>query len=62
MRGASPVDHAAAEVWTASPEGKSFMRQSSDAWGEASIAAGTDPALARAAAARTTAAYTGDPG
>ena len=62
VSGAAPVDHAAAEAWTSSPDGKSFMRQSSDAWGEASIVAGTDPAIARAAAARTTAAYTGEPG
>ena len=45
--------------WMMSDEGKAFMRQSSEAWGEAAIAGGADPATARAAAARTTAAYTG---
>jgi len=47
-------------AWQTSEEGKSFFRQSSDAWGSASIAAGTDPSLARAAAERTTAFYTGE--
>lgn len=36
-----------------------YMRESSTAWGEASIAAGTDPEEARAAAERCAAAYTG---
>jgi len=48
-------------AWMASAEGRAFVRQSSDAWGEASIAAGTDAELARAGARRTTAAYTGQP-
>ena len=34
------------------------MTDSSEAWCAASIAGGTDPAAARAAADRTTAAYT----
>lgn len=38
-----------------------YMGASSDAWAEASIAAGTDPAQARAAADRCTAAYTATP-
>lgn len=37
-----------------------YMRDSSTAWGEASIAAGTDPEEARAAADRCAAAYTGE--
>jgi len=37
------------------------MRLASERWGEASVAAGTDPEAARAAAARTTDAYTGQP-
>ena len=44
-----------------SPDGKALLTGSSQAWGEAAVAAGTDPALARAAAARTTAFYTGEP-
>jgi uncharacterized protein YndB with AHSA1/START domain len=38
-----------------------YTRASSEAWGEASIAAGTDPEQARAAAERCTAAYTAPP-
>jgi uncharacterized protein YndB with AHSA1/START domain len=55
------VDRAVAMAWSVSEEGKRFMRDSSDAWGRASIAAGTDEAAARAAAGRTTAFYTGQP-
>jgi uncharacterized protein YndB with AHSA1/START domain len=54
-------DRAAAEAWQASDEGREFSRLSSERWGEASIAAGTDPDEARAAAARTTDFYTGQP-
>jgi uncharacterized protein YndB with AHSA1/START domain len=39
--------------------GVEFMTRSSDAWCEADIASGTPDAVARAAADRTTAAYTG---
>lgn len=49
-----------AEEWGVSDEGKSFSRQSSEAWGEASIAAGTDPEAARTAALTTTKFYTGE--
>jgi uncharacterized protein YndB with AHSA1/START domain len=55
------VDRAAAMAWSASEEGKSFMRTSSEAWGRASIATGTEEAAALAAASRTTAFYTGEP-
>lgn len=48
-------------AWLGSDEGKAFVRGSSNDWGRASIASGTDEAAARAAAARTTAAYTGAP-
>lgn len=53
------VDHRQFEAWSSSGEGKAFMKGSSDDWCRASIAAGTDPAAARAAADRTTASYTG---
>ena len=43
-----------------SPDGKAITIGSSDAWGEAAIAAGTDASEARAAAAQTTAFYTGE--
>jgi uncharacterized protein YndB with AHSA1/START domain len=55
------VDPAAAVAWQASEEGKAFMRESSEAWGRASIAAGTERSAAHAAASRTTAFYTGEP-
>ena len=44
-----------------SPEGKAFITGSSEAWGQASVAAGTDSDAASAAAGRTTAFYTGEP-
>lgn len=47
-----------AAAWSASEEGRQFMSLSSQRWGDASIAAGTDRAEAQAAADRTTAAYT----
>jgi hypothetical protein len=53
------VDHAAAHAWMASEEGKSFMRASADSWAAAHMAAGENPAVARAMAERTIAAYTG---
>ena len=54
------VDPAQAEAWSASSEGKEFIRLSSEDWARASIAAGTPEDQARAAAQRTTAFYTGD--
>jgi uncharacterized protein YndB with AHSA1/START domain len=58
--GAGP-DRDAVTAWQASDEARRFNTLSSEAWGEASIAAGTDPGEARAAAQRTTDAYTGQP-
>jgi uncharacterized protein YndB with AHSA1/START domain len=55
------VDPKAFEAWTMSDEGKGFVRLTSEDWGRASIAAGTDPAAAAAAVAGTTAFYTGEP-
>lgn len=46
-------------IWAGSAQGKEFMTQASERWAAASIEAGTDEAAARAAADRTTAAYTG---
>jgi uncharacterized protein YndB with AHSA1/START domain len=51
-------DPQAAVAWMGSPEGKDFYRRASEAWCQASIAAGTDPEAARTAAAGTTAFYT----
>jgi hypothetical protein len=59
--GARQPDRAAIEAWLASDDGRSFVPLASDWWAEASIAAGTDPGEARAAARRTTDAYTGQP-
>lgn len=56
------LDPQAAAAWSASSEGKNFMRLSSDDWQRASIASGTSDAAAAAAAARTTAFYTGEGG
>jgi uncharacterized protein YndB with AHSA1/START domain len=50
-----------AEYW-ASADGRGLLTVFSDAWCEASVAFGTDPAEARAAADRTTAFYAGAPG
>jgi uncharacterized protein YndB with AHSA1/START domain len=53
------VDPSEAAAWFGSEDGKEFVRRSSDDWYRASVAAGTDDDVAQAAAARTTAAYTG---
>ena len=45
-------------AWMGSEDGRRFMTDASERWYEASVAAGTDPGAARAAADRTTAAYT----
>ncbi len=58
--GGAAVDRKEAAVWSASAEGKDFMRRSSDDWCRASIAGGADRAAALAAAKRTIAAYTGE--
>ena len=55
------IDPREAMAWLGSENGRDFVRRSSDDWCRASIDAGTNPAAARAAAARTTAAYTGVP-
>lgn len=56
------VDPGETMEWMVSEEGKRFLALSSGAWCDASIAFGTDPEQARAAADRTTAFYTGDAG
>jgi uncharacterized protein YndB with AHSA1/START domain len=55
------VDPEAAMAWMMSPEGIRFMTASNEAWYEADVAAGADPAKARAAAGRTLKAYTTPP-
>ena len=57
----APNDAGKFMAWVGSAEGKGFIHRSSEDWGRASIAGGTDPELARGSAARTTAFYTGEP-
>lgn len=45
-------------TWAATEEGRGFMTAASELWYQADLAAGEDPAQARAAADRTAAAYT----
>ena len=59
--GVEPPRGDAIEAWQTSEEGLDFSRQASERWAEASIAAGTDAAEARAAAERTTDFYSGRP-
>ncbi len=47
-----------ADEWMAGPEGVAFIVDSGRAWGEADVAGGEDPDVARAAMERTLAAYT----
>jgi uncharacterized protein YndB with AHSA1/START domain len=58
---AASIDPEQGMAWMVSEEGKRFIRLSSDDWCRADIAAGEAQAQARAAAARTLAAYTGEP-
>ncbi|MEV6640785.1 SRPBCC family protein [Amycolatopsis sp. NPDC051371] len=55
------VDPEAAMAWMMSPDGIRFMTASNEAWYEADVAAGADPAQAREAADRTLKAYTTPP-
>ena len=61
LRTGATVNASEAAAWSQSDEGKEFMRLSSRAWCDASIASGTERELAQAAAERTTAFYTGVP-
>ena len=57
LRTGTSLDPKAVEAWTTSPEGRAVVEGSSNAWAEASIAAGTDATQAKAAAARVTDFY-----
>ena len=50
------------EAFATSPEGQALLTGSSEAWADAAIVAGTAPEIARAAAGRTAAFYTGEAG
>ncbi|SCE97683.1 SRPBCC family protein [Micromonospora mirobrigensis] len=60
LRGSGITPEQAAE-WMATEEARRFITLSSERWVAADVADGTDEAAARAAGARTTAAYTGQP-
>ncbi len=47
-------------AFASSRDGKAFITGSSEGWGQAAVAVGTDPDAARAAARRTTMFYTGE--
>ncbi|MDQ3382901.1 MAG: SRPBCC family protein [Actinomycetota bacterium] len=59
LRGAAPMELEAKMAWGGSEEGRAFMAASSQDWARAAIADGDGETPARAAASRTTAAYTG---
>ncbi|MGH3761583.1 SRPBCC family protein [Actinophytocola sp.] len=61
LTGAPPMDLEAVTAWQATDEYREFVALSSERWYEATVAAGDDEAAARAAADRTTAAYTAPP-
>ena len=52
------VDPQNAAAWAAAPEGQEFMHLSSNAWAEAAVASGDDPAAAQERADRVYAMYT----
>ncbi|WP_045742903.1 SRPBCC family protein [Actinoplanes rectilineatus] len=55
----APRDPAEIMAWSASDDGKLFMRLSADAWAEADSATGTEAEVARTRASNTYTAYTG---
>jgi uncharacterized protein YndB with AHSA1/START domain len=57
----APVDRDEVAAWSASDDGRRFIRESSLAWRDAAVASGADAAQAQAQAERTTAAYLGEP-
>jgi uncharacterized protein YndB with AHSA1/START domain len=59
MASSLPVDPNVVATWYPSADGQRFMTSSSESWCVANISAGADEDAARAAAARSTAAYCG---
>ena len=57
---AAVIDPVEGANWPLTPEGKDFVRAASTGWGDADIAAGEDPAKARAGAEMTRQFYTGE--
>ena len=58
----APVDPSEAAAFATSLDGAEVIRVAAGSWAEAAIADGDEPAVARQAAARTVAFYTGVPG
>ncbi|MCV7279113.1 SRPBCC family protein [Mycolicibacterium flavescens] len=54
------IDPGFGEQWVTTPGGRRFLALSNEAWYEQNVAAGADPAQARAAADRCLAAYLGE--
>jgi uncharacterized protein YndB with AHSA1/START domain len=54
------ADHAAAEAWLGSPNGKQFMAQSGEFWRAAHVMSGEDPTSAKERSDRTIAFYRGE--
>jgi uncharacterized protein YndB with AHSA1/START domain len=54
------ADHAAAETWMGSPNGRDFMTQSGESWRAAHVASGVDPTSAKERSDRTIAFYRGE--
>ena len=48
------------DAFAVSPDGKAFIKGSSEGWERAAVAAGTEPGAARSRAMRTAAFYTGE--
>ena len=57
--GGDTIDQEANEAWMASESGKEFIRGCAEAWGEAHIASGEVPEIARSMARQTAGFYTG---
>lgn len=57
----NPNDAEQFMAWVMQPDGKKLIAGSSNAWGKASAAGGTDTEAAQLAAKNTTAFYTGEP-
>lgn len=54
------VDESENNNWLTSPDGKKFLRDSANAWGQAHVKAGEDSTIAEAMAAETAAFYCGE--
>jgi uncharacterized protein YndB with AHSA1/START domain len=60
LAGGASADHAEAEAWMSSPDGKEFMSQSGEFWRAAHVASGVAAASAKERSDRTIAFYRGE--